>query len=76
MCITRRIRNRNQKFYCSKEHLYAHRKENDLYSWSQERKDKLSELMTGHNNPNYGNKWTEDQKNIQSILIKSKVDDE
>lgn len=75
LCITRRIRNPNQKFYCSKDHLYAHRKENDLYNWTQDRKDNLSKLMSGSNNPNYGKKWTEDQKNIQSTLVKSKVND-
>ena len=32
--------------------------------------------VRGKNNPNFGNKWTDEQKAIQSDLIKSKVDDE
>ena len=55
--------------------MYAYRNENGLFAWSQEAKDKLSLAITGENNPNYGNNWTDEQKIVQSILVKSKVDD-
>lgn len=36
----------------------------------------LKNSIHGNNNPNFGNNWTEEQKNKQSNLIKSKIDDE
>ena len=36
-------------------------------SWTKERKERLSELMKGENNPNYGNKWNDEQKQHLSL---------
>lgn len=33
-------------------------------------------MLSAENNPNFNNKWTEEQKENQSLLIKSKFDDE
>jgi hypothetical protein len=34
------------------------------------------ESMVGENNPNFGKKWAQEKRKEQSVLIKSKVDDE
>jgi len=37
---------------------------------TKQKRQKLSEAMRGKNNPNYGNKWTDDQKGNQSAKLK------
>lgn len=44
--------------------------------WTEERKAKLSEKNRGENNPNYGNRWSDEQKtNLSDKITKQREDD-
>jgi hypothetical protein len=49
------------KHYCSNN---CRKSDKDSFKseWTDERRAKMSDKMTGENNPNYGNNWTEEQK--------------
>jgi len=51
----------NLEFVCPKCHHKRH-----PTICSEERKELLKETMKGENNPNYGNRWTEEQKTEMS----------
>lgn len=43
--------------------------------WTEKTKKKYGEAHKGKNNPNYNNKWTDEQKLKQSLLVKNRMQD-
>jgi len=67
----------SKRNFCSYQHKYLWNKNKSLEEVIGEEntkrmKQKL-EQQTGAKNPNYGNKWSEKQKKIQSELVKNKM---
>lgn len=58
--------------YCSPE---CKHKDGASYKWSDERKIEYSKKMQGVENPNYGNKWSEEQKSIASARTIKKYEE-
>jgi hypothetical protein len=72
--VTKRIEPKTKRHYCSVE---CKKSDKDSYptTWTIERRQKYSKMMTGENNPNYGNKWSDEQKKQQSDRMSQKFKD-
>lgn len=56
--------------YCSRSCAMSSRPAN-VYVWTKERRKRLSNTVSGSNNPNYGNTWTDKKKQLLSRKKKS-----
>jgi len=64
--FTKRIKPITKKHYCSVECKRSD-KTSSISEWTDERRKQYAEKMKGQNNPNFGNKWTDEQRLKQSI---------
>lgn len=62
------------KFICCGRECKHRCKEN--FEWSQERKDEQSSRIKGENNPNFGNRWSDELKSQVSSLVKERYRDD
>lgn len=73
--FTKRIvRNRKQRHYCSNECRRSD-KSSFVSDWTEERRRAYSIMNSGENNPNFGNRWSEEQK-ISASIAKKKLYEE
>lgn len=61
---------------CSRDKGYNLRRDSPtILELSQMQKEAMSNLMSGENNPNFGHRWSEEQKEAMSIIKKRQIEE-
>lgn len=72
--FTKRINPKTKRHYCSRD-CRTLDKNSYRSEWTEERRAELSKKFKGENNPNFGKRWTDEQKESASILKKQQYNE-